>query len=124
MYSEAYDAEEAPPPPTPTEPTTVASEVALVQFTEEDEQCIAERASLKKYTDWNCKRNEERAKLEVEAEETWEFRVGESLRLEWISAQKRDPDCIKIFRDLRTFSLRPHPLPPTYLRLAVLSFFF
>ena len=90
-------------PQTPSEPTTAATEVDLVHFTEEDEQCIAERASLKKYTDWNCKRKEERAKLEVEAEETWEFRVGESLRLEWASAQKRDPHCPRIFRDFKNF---------------------
>ena len=54
------------------------------------------------YTEWNCKRNEERAKLEAEADETWEFRVGESLRIEWASAQRRGPECQRVLRDLKS----------------------
>ena len=70
-------------PRTPAEPTTVATEVDIVEIREEEGRGVAEDASLKMYTEWNSKRNDERAKLEVEAEEAWEFRVGESLRVEW-----------------------------------------
>ena len=79
VYVEAYPEPDALQPQTPSEPTTAATEIDIVELREEDEHNIAESASLKKYTEWNCKRNEERAKLEAEAEEAWEFTVGESL---------------------------------------------
>ena len=82
VYVEGFLEEDVPAPEERPESrsdvTTVATEIDIVELREEDERDIAEDASLKKYTAWNCKRNEERAKLEAEAEEVWEFKVGDT----------------------------------------------
>ena len=93
--------------PTPPSDTTAASDLDNLRLTEEDEANIAEKASLRKYTEWNDKRNDERAKLEVETEEAWEFKVGESLRVEWKANQKRDAECIRAYRDLQRGPKQP-----------------
>ena len=62
-------------------------------------------------TEWNCKRNEERAKLEAEAEEVWEFKIGESLRQEWASAQRRDSECQRALRDLKNARAKQEDQP-------------
>ena len=82
----------------------MATEIDIVELREEDEQGIAESASLKKYTDWNDKRNEERAKLEAEMERTIEFNVGHSLRTGWAAAQAKDGECLEIFQVLKSSS--------------------
>ena len=105
VYVEEYPEDGALVPRTPSEPTTAATEVDIVEIHEEEGRGVAEGASLKMYTEWNSIRNDERAKLEVESEEAWEFRVGESLRLEWGSSQRRDPECQRILRDLK--NLKP-----------------
>ena len=97
-------------PGSPLDTPTVVSETDIVDLRDEDEQNIAEDASLKKYTAWNCKRNEERAKLEAEAEEVWEFKVGETLRQEWASAQRRDSECQRALRDLKNTQSKPKGL--------------
>ena len=69
VHVEEYPEDGAPAPRTQSEPTTAATEVDIVEIHEEEGRGVAEGALLKMYTEWNSRRNDERARLEVESEE-------------------------------------------------------
>ena len=44
------------------------------------------------------KRDENRARLEAEMERPRAFSIGNTLRMEWVTCQGKDPECLEILR--------------------------
>ena len=92
--------------PTVGSEATVASDTDIGKFLgDEEEEAFLRDANLKKYTEWNDKRNEERATFEAEMERTIEFNIGHSLRTEWAGAQAKDRECLEILKVLKPSSI-------------------
>ena len=76
---------------------TVASSTDRIGFlTDEEEEKLLKEANLRTYTDWNQRREDNRAEMEVEMERPLEFSIKNSLRLQWTRAQAKDPECHRI----------------------------
>ena len=90
----------------PEEERTVASstdlnaEANIGFLDDETEARLLKEANLRKYEEWNQKREEARGRLEAEMERPLEFKIGHSLRLTWVGGQAKDPDCVRILRTL------------------------
>ena len=55
-------------------------------------------ANLRTYEEFNLKRDENRARLEAETDRPLEFSIGHTLRMEWVTCQGKDPECLETLR--------------------------
>ena len=69
-------------------------------FSDAAEEKLLKEANLKAYEEYNLRRDENRARLEAEMDRPREFSIGHSLRMEWMTSQAKDPECVEILRVL------------------------